>query len=675
MKKIYFVLLSLALVFCLGGCQLLGRRTTTEEPTTVVTKGAPTINGAHDVELELNERYIPMKGISAVDADGNDITDDVVYTGDVDYTKVGEYHATFTVTDSNGKTTSVTITVRVVSSDKEAPALSGVADIEIPVTSDFDPMQGVSAIDTTDGDLTNKVQVEGKVDTKNLGTQTLKYSVVDNAGNKAELNRVVKVTEGRFVFEEEAASSENKVTCDPLDLEGVYTFVLIKVKYSVAAAGDVTVALGDYSVSHHHDAAGEFIAYVRADEALTDQAISLTGATFVSLWIGSCPDVTAPTITGNFSQTFVISKDNRDLAAQFVADMSEAVARDDTDGFITKDCYMEFPEGFSWDSTDEQDAFFCAKDKAGNVARKEVKVIVAAATKIADMLPVGEGPDSGHDNNPQILMYRNMTMAKQQDGSILLSEMTSGGYASHQMIKYDLSNLAYGNTYMLKLTAKFLPGESTQETQAVGYRIGQSLGGDPWYAEFSGFSYDYFNLTPELTTTYHVFKYDMTAEAASAFGDVAGEAMEFQFGNTTYYTIYDVVLVSFELYILSNENQAPTLIRNTELPTILVKDSQAPDLTKYFSYFDVEDKDLQIVIEGSVDISAKGLYPVKFTVTDSEGLKAEATLTFEVLNEADTIAPEIKWESPAPEQLPALPEEIEVAESEGIELRISSYKD
>ena len=659
MKKIYFVLLSLAFVFCLASCELPSRRTTTTETPTTVTKAAPTITGAQDVTLELNERYVPMAGIKAVDADGVDITDSVLYSGDVDTSKVGEYHATFTVTDSNGLTTSVTITVKVVSSDKDKPILSGVGAIEIPVTSEFDPMGGVSAIDTVDGDLTNRVQVEGTVDTKVLGEHTLKYSVTDAAGNKAEATRVVKVTTGRFVFDDEDAKVEAKVTCDPADLNGIYTFVLVKVSYTVAEAGDVTVALGDYSVTLHAEA-GEGVAYVRADEALTDAALTVTGATFVKLWVGGCPDITAPVITGNFNQTFVISKDHRDLAAQFVSEMSEAVARDDTDGFITKDCYMEFPEGFDWNSTEEQDALFCAKDAAQNVTKKEIKVIVAAETKLADMLPVGEGPDNGHDNNPQILMYRNMTMSKQADGTILLSEMQSGGYASHQMIKYDLSNLSYGNTYMLKLTAKFLPGESDQATQAIGYRIGQSLGGAPWYVEFSGFAYDYFNLTPEETTSYHVFKYDVTPEAAAEQGDVAGEAMEFQFGNTTYYTIYDVVLVSFELYIISNENQAPTLIRNNELPTILVKGSEAPDLSKYFTYFDVEDKNLEIVTEGTVDMTQKGVYPVKFTVTDSEGLKAEATIQFEVLNEADTIAPEIKWESPDAEEMPALPEQLDV---------------
>ncbi len=657
MKKIYFVLLSLAFVFCLASCR---KETTTETPTTVVTKAAPTISGAHDVELELNERYIPMAGISAVDADGNDLTDDVVYNGDVDTSKAGVYHATFSVTDSNGNTASVTITVTVVSSDKDAPVLSGVSDIEIPVTSEFDPMQGVSAIDTVDGDLTDKVQVEGTVDTKNLGTQTLKYTVTDEAGNKAERSRVVRVTEGRFVFEE--VSEENKVTCDPADLNGVYTFVLIKVKYAITEAGDVTVALGEYSVTHHHDAAGEFEAYVRADEALTDQAVTLTGATFVQLMVAGCPDITAPVITGEFNQTFMVSKDHKDLAAQFVSEMAEAVARDDTDGFITKDCYMEYPEGFDWDSTEEQTAYFCAKDQAGNETKKEVKVVVAAETKLADMLPVGEGPDSGHDNNPQILMYRNMTMTKQADGTILLSGMQSGGYASHQMIKYDLSNLSYGNTYMLKLTAKFLPGESEQLTQAVGYRIGQSLDAAPWYVEFGGFSYDYFNLTPEETTTYHVFKYNVTAEEAALQGGVSGEAMEFQFGNTTYYTIYDVVLVSFELYLISNENQAPVLNRNNALPTILVKGEEAPDLTKYFTSYDVEDGTPEIVITGAVDMSKKGTYPVTFTATDSEGKTTSVTLNFEVLNEADTIAPEIKWESPYPDQLPALPEEIVIGE-------------
>ena len=52
---------------------------------------------------------------------------------------------------------------------------------------------GFVALDNKDGDLTDKVSVNGIVDNKILGDYEVKYEVVDNSGNKAIKTRTVKV--------------------------------------------------------------------------------------------------------------------------------------------------------------------------------------------------------------------------------------------------------------------------------------------------------------------------------------------------------------------------------------------------------------------------------------------------------------------------------------------------
>lgn len=54
---------------------------------------------------------------------------------------------------------------------------------------------GYSAVDDHDGDLTDRVVVEGSVDANTPGVYTIKYSVEDAAGNRAEAERVVTVVD------------------------------------------------------------------------------------------------------------------------------------------------------------------------------------------------------------------------------------------------------------------------------------------------------------------------------------------------------------------------------------------------------------------------------------------------------------------------------------------------
>ncbi|ASS95827.1 immunoglobulin-like domain-containing protein [Peribacillus simplex] len=71
--------------------------------------------------------------------------------------------------------------------------ISGAAGKSIPFNSTFNPKTSVKAKDDKDGDLTSAIRVEGKVDTKKVGTYNLTYTVADKAGNVAKVTRKITV--------------------------------------------------------------------------------------------------------------------------------------------------------------------------------------------------------------------------------------------------------------------------------------------------------------------------------------------------------------------------------------------------------------------------------------------------------------------------------------------------
>lgn len=73
------------------------------------------------------------------------------------------------------------------------PIIRGVEDKTILVGSDFDYMEGVTANDKEDGDLTSKIVVEGKVDTNKLGEYKLVYKVSDSKAETTTKECIIKV--------------------------------------------------------------------------------------------------------------------------------------------------------------------------------------------------------------------------------------------------------------------------------------------------------------------------------------------------------------------------------------------------------------------------------------------------------------------------------------------------
>ncbi|CAM3914356.1 immunoglobulin-like domain-containing protein [Vibrio aquimaris] len=157
------------------------------------TDGKPSISGIGDDRTPFGSSYDKMAGVSATDAEDGDLTGDIVVSGEVNTNRVGAYPLTYSVTDSDSNTTEE---VRQVTVYNTAPVINGINNETILVNSDFDPMEGVSATDAEDGDISNSaIQVSGQVNTEIVGQYTLTYQVTDAAGETTTNDRIITVTD------------------------------------------------------------------------------------------------------------------------------------------------------------------------------------------------------------------------------------------------------------------------------------------------------------------------------------------------------------------------------------------------------------------------------------------------------------------------------------------------
>ncbi|WP_082238886.1 glycosyl hydrolase family 18 protein [Niameybacter massiliensis] len=157
---------------------------------------APVIKGANDKAITVGQSFDPMAGVSALDKEDGDLTANVVVEGEVNVNEVGTYTLTYMVTDSEGLKTTLIRTITVEPKlPNQAPVIKGVTDKTVKLGETFDKMAGVTAADKEDGDLTDKIVVEGEVDTNQVGPYTLTYTVVDSEGAETSKTRIITVEE------------------------------------------------------------------------------------------------------------------------------------------------------------------------------------------------------------------------------------------------------------------------------------------------------------------------------------------------------------------------------------------------------------------------------------------------------------------------------------------------
>ncbi len=107
---------------------------------------------------------------------------------------MGEYDVTYNVRDSAGNAAPQQVRlVRVVDTTPPVIIVLGANPLMLERGEPFvDP--GATASDTLDGNLTDQLQVTGAmIDTEVVGRYTIRYQVLDAAGNAAEVSRIVEV--------------------------------------------------------------------------------------------------------------------------------------------------------------------------------------------------------------------------------------------------------------------------------------------------------------------------------------------------------------------------------------------------------------------------------------------------------------------------------------------------
>lgn len=172
-------------------------------PVIVEDTTAPTIE-AEDVALAEGTEVTVAEYVTVTDAQDVEVmfiladgakTDKFTYDGT-------ETEVTVIAEDVEGNVAEKAMKITLL--DTTAPVIVA-EDVTIKVNDDINLMDGISATDNVDGDLTGKVAVTGTVDTTKEGTYKVTYKVADAAGNEAVAERVVTV-------EKKAAPKKSKTT-------------------------------------------------------------------------------------------------------------------------------------------------------------------------------------------------------------------------------------------------------------------------------------------------------------------------------------------------------------------------------------------------------------------------------------------------------------------------------
>ena len=178
------------------GHTVTAKQTVTVKQKVEIKNEAPELTVPFTSTLRVGEKFDPMAGVSATDKEDGNLTNKVKYKGNVDTSKPGKYIVEYWVVDSKGVNATATQSV-IVKENEETPDMEPKLTVPtgatINVGDKFDPMAGVKAIDNEDGDITDKVTVDGSVDASKPGTYELTYTVSDSKGHTVTAKQTVTV--------------------------------------------------------------------------------------------------------------------------------------------------------------------------------------------------------------------------------------------------------------------------------------------------------------------------------------------------------------------------------------------------------------------------------------------------------------------------------------------------
>ena len=141
------------------------------------------------INLKLGQEY-EDEGITAT-LFGQDLGKNVETSSDLDVNKIGTYHVDYFMTfwwkEFNASR-------EIIIYDDTPPeiSLNGDAEAKLYVGDEYEE-EGATASDNYDGDLTEKIETHGEVDTSKAGSYQITYVVKDSSGNESSATRTVTV--------------------------------------------------------------------------------------------------------------------------------------------------------------------------------------------------------------------------------------------------------------------------------------------------------------------------------------------------------------------------------------------------------------------------------------------------------------------------------------------------
>ena len=150
-----------------------------------------TLNGEEEITVNLNGSYEEQGATAKLD--NKDVTDRIKIDNPLNTNKVGDYIIKYSITNTKGqKEQVVTRRVKVRETEKPIIVLNNKSSITVQYGSKYKE-PGYKANDNYDGDLTDRVEVQGEVDTRQIGTYKLYYTATDSSENSVTVVRTVKV--------------------------------------------------------------------------------------------------------------------------------------------------------------------------------------------------------------------------------------------------------------------------------------------------------------------------------------------------------------------------------------------------------------------------------------------------------------------------------------------------
>ena len=147
------------------------------------------LNGSPNITMSYREKY-EEAGVIVKNANGNYMSK-IKIENNIDTTKIGNYYIDYSL-KLKEKKLHVRRNIKIIDNISPVIKLKGNQIIEMSINTEYKE-PGYTAIDEYDGDITDKVEIKGKIDTENYGEYVLTYKVKDNSDNTTEVNRIIKI--------------------------------------------------------------------------------------------------------------------------------------------------------------------------------------------------------------------------------------------------------------------------------------------------------------------------------------------------------------------------------------------------------------------------------------------------------------------------------------------------